>query len=88
MAKNKYEVLLHEKPKQLTRHGEIHRPANNAEIEMAYRIADLEAKLSRVKELVNEQADDDALWCVAGTAFEAYLQQELRRLHSVIEDGE
>jgi hypothetical protein len=56
--------------------------------ELFQRIADLEAKLSRVKELVNEQADDDALWCVAGTAFEAYLQQELRRLHSVIEDGE
>lgn len=35
--------------------------------------------------IVNEQAAEDGLWFEAQTAPEAYLQQELRRLHSVIE---
>lgn len=35
--------------------------------------------------LVNEQAEDDGLWFVATTAPEAYLQQELRRLHAAVE---
>lgn len=39
------------------------------------------------RQLVNEQAEDDGLWFVAETAAEAYLQQELRRLHHVIETG-
>jgi len=38
--------------------------------------------------LVNKQAEDDGLWFDAQTAPEAYLQQELRRLHAVIERGE
>ena len=37
------------------------------------------------RELVNEQANDDGLWFVAETAAEAYLQQELRRLHAAVE---
>lgn len=39
----------------------------------------------RVGAVVDEQADDDGLWFQAKTAPEAYLQQELRRLHTVIE---
>lgn len=35
--------------------------------------------------LVREQAEDDGLWFRAQTASEAYLQQELRRLHAVVE---
>lgn len=35
--------------------------------------------------LVNEQAEDEGLWFMAETAPEAYLQQELRRLHAAIE---
>lgn len=35
--------------------------------------------------LVNEQAEDEGLWFVAHTASEAYLQQELRRLHDAVE---
>jgi hypothetical protein len=35
--------------------------------------------------LVNEQAEDEGLWFIAQTAPEAYLQQELRRLHAVVE---
>ncbi len=35
--------------------------------------------------IVSDQADDEGLWFVARTAPEAYLQQELRRLHAAIE---
>jgi hypothetical protein len=35
--------------------------------------------------LVDEQAEDEGLWFIAATAPEAYLQQELRRLHATIE---
>jgi hypothetical protein len=38
--------------------------------------------------LVEKQAKDDGLWFVAPTAPEAYLQQELRRLHAAIERAE
>lgn len=41
--------------------------------------------MDAIVELVNEQAEDDGLWFVAATAPEAYLQQELRRLHELIE---
>lgn len=38
-----------------------------------------------VRALVNEQANDDGLWFHATRITEAYLQQELRRLHAAIE---
>lgn len=38
-----------------------------------------------IMKVVNEQANDDGIWFVAQTAGEAYLQQELRRLHEAIE---
>lgn len=38
-----------------------------------------------IVEIVNAQALDEALWCVDATAAEAYLQVELRRLHTAIE---
>lgn len=41
--------------------------------------------LAAVRALVAMQAEDDGLWFVAETAAEAYLQQELRKLHAVIE---
>ena len=43
--------------------------------------------LSAVVNLVNEQAEDECLWFEAQTMPEAYLQQELRRLHEVIENS-
>lgn len=43
------------------------------------------AQLAEVRELVDKQAEDEGLWCIAETAAEAYLQQELRRLHAAIE---
>lgn len=39
----------------------------------------------KLKELVSLQANDKALWSIAETAHEAYLQQELRRLHYAVE---
>jgi hypothetical protein len=42
-------------------------------------------KLRELRKIVDAQAEDEGLWCIAETAPEAYLQQELRRLHSVIE---
>jgi hypothetical protein len=47
-------------------------------------------KLSRIQSLVNEQAEDEGLWAVPippqlQPISEAYLQQELRRLHAEIE---
>lgn len=35
--------------------------------------------------LVEDQASDEGLWFEARTAPEAYLQQELRRLHAAID---
>jgi hypothetical protein len=37
------------------------------------------------REIVDAQAEDVGLWFKAQTAPEAYLQQELRRLHAAIE---
>lgn len=48
--------------------------------------------LNEIQLLVDAQAEDDGLWFEAQTAPEAYLQQELRKLHTLIErhtvDGE
>lgn len=43
-------------------------------------------RLKKIQALVNEQAEDEGLWCCATNVVEAYLQQELRRLHAIIED--
>lgn len=42
--------------------------------------------LDPILAVVDEQADDEGLWFLAVTAPEAYLQQELRRLHAAIEN--
>jgi len=47
----------------------------------------LTARLSAIRTVVDAQAEDDGLWFIAATAPEAYLQQELRRLHAVVEDA-
>lgn len=41
--------------------------------------------LAELRSLVKMQAEDEGLWFVAQTAPEAYLQQELRRLHQAVE---
>jgi hypothetical protein len=49
-----------------------------------------EAQLARIRALVAEQAEDEGLWGIHPSGrqpiVEAHLQQELRRLHAVIED--
>ena len=40
--------------------------------------------LERIRSLVARQAADHALWFVGAT--EAYIQQELRKLHALIEE--
>jgi hypothetical protein len=46
----------------------------------------LKGKLERIQAEVDRQANDDGLWFNAETASEAYLQQEIRKLHAIIED--
>ena len=41
--------------------------------------------MSTPRELVEIQAEDEGLWFEAQTAAEAYLQQELRKLHAAVE---
>lgn len=51
-------------------------------------MSELEAqRIKAIRAVVNSQAKDQGLWFQAKTASEAYLQQELRRLHRVIEWG-
>jgi hypothetical protein len=45
-----------------------------------------DSHLKPIIDLVSEQAEDEGLWFIAQTAPEAYLQQELRKLHSIIEE--
>lgn len=44
-----------------------------------------EEALKGLKEFVDSQAEDEVLWCLAHTVAEAYIQQELRKLHGFIE---
>ena len=44
--------------------------------------------LRRIRALVAKQAKNEALWFEAETASEAYLQQELRKLHALIEENQ
>ena len=48
-------------------------------------VSGLERRLSQIELRMSCQAEDEGLWFVAVTAAEAYLQQELRRLHEIIE---
>ena len=59
---------------------------------MSARIIKLERELAEacehldaIRQCAAEQAEDDGLWFYDTTAPEAYFQQELRRLHEIIE---
>ncbi len=52
---------------------------------MTIDVKEAAARLLELRALVDRQAEDDGLWFHAQTAPEAYLQQELRRLHEAIE---
>lgn len=51
----------------------------------AQQTVDMLARFTNAWRLVQRQADDEGLWFQAQTAPEAYLQQELRKLHAAIE---
>ena len=48
-------------------------------------LSTLRALLAELRDLVDDQANDEGLWFLAATAPEAYLQQELRALHALCE---
>ncbi len=56
----------------------------NDDLEVIFKAA---RKVANLQIIVDEQAEDVGLWFVAQTASEAYLQQELRRLHAAIEEA-
>ena len=69
----------------MTSKSELKRLAFTSPIELADKYHDLEAKIEKAMTLINEQAEDDALWFQAPTASEAYLQQSLRLLTDAVE---
>lgn len=64
------------------RHGHAFYAIRNA---VEAQLAGREDRLATAEKLVALQADDDGLWFITATAPEAYLQQELRKLHATIE---
>lgn len=65
-------------PLKLSPHANARRAWQDGYHEAARRITNLQ-------DLIDEQAEDEALWFLDVSVTEAYLQQELRRLHAVIE---
>jgi hypothetical protein len=77
-----------------TRHVDDKSPVNRGKTRQASLAAGSDSPLwpwqahyERIVELVTRQAEDEGLWFFARTAPEAYLQQELRVLHALIEAG-
>ena len=62
-----------------------HLAAYKAMLEAASASDDELALLKHIRTITDCQAEDEGLWFDAVTAPEAYLQQELRKLHSAIE---
>ena len=48
-------------------------------------IKELRRQLAEIEVVVDQQANDEGLWCEAETCAEGYIQQALRRLHAAIE---
>ena len=53
--------------------------------ETFHREKNLDEYFGQIHAVVEEQAKDEALWCYCDRISEAYIQQELRRLHEIIE---
>jgi len=49
-------------------------------------LEDVKESTDSILELVNNQAEDEGIFFQAKTAPEAYLQQEIRKLHQITED--
>jgi len=45
----------------------------------------LSQALEEIRKMVDKQAEDEGIWFNAETAPEAYIQQEFRKLHGLIE---
>jgi hypothetical protein len=54
---------------------------------LVHLITEVSGGSAKLHAIVNAQAEDEGLWFQARTAPEAYLQQELRRLHAAIEEA-
>lgn len=65
--------------------GRINLALQERVIELEGELLNRDKSIAEIKQVVNEQADDEALWCDCIYASEAYLQVALRRLHEVIE---
>lgn len=50
------------------------------------RLALVLRSLRSIQRVVDEQAEDEGLWFFSTRISEAYLQQELRKLHAMIEN--
>ena len=48
----------------------------------------MERPMTDALKMVQEQAEDEGLWCKAATATEAHLQQALRWLHYAVEQSQ
>jgi len=68
---------------RLTRECEFHAKQCARVDELRHRA---EAELAKLRQMVAQQAEDEGLWFNAATAPEAYLQQELRKLHAAVEE--
>ena len=65
--------------------GKCETLAELRELSLVISASESSAERDRLREIVDAQAEDKGLWFEAKTAPEAYLQQELRRLHAAIE---
>lgn len=52
---------------------------------LSHRLTDGMSHLMDLDKAVNAQAEDEGLWFIAQYASEAYLQQELRKVHQLVE---
>lgn len=56
--------------------------------ETSRKLKEITHRWMMINKAVDMQANDKGLWCPAGSAVEMYIQQALRDLHRVIEQGD
>ena len=69
-------------PEAMEAHDNLRSRVDQLERELAA----AKEELAKLRQMVAQQAEDKGLWFNAATAPEAYLQQELRRLHAAVEE--
>ncbi len=82
-------ALVEQPPTAARRQGDdsAFRTVRGALRDLGSELEGLRAKDRRLRALVSQQAEDEGLWFEAATAPEAYLQQELRKLHQAVEEA-